>query len=161
MQIENSKFSYRKVRKDEASMLVDYRMQFLEELQGPQDPDRILCLKEDLKEYFQSSLAAGSFIAWMAELNQIPIAFGGMVIQKIPGHFNLINGIQGYILNMYTVPEYRKNGIGAEILEKLIDDGKKLGLNKIYLHSTRAGIEIYKRKGFKEPEFPELEYLDL
>lgn len=161
MHIDKSRIKFRKVGKNDASILVDYRMRFLEELQGPQAPDSVLSLKEDLTQYFGSSLVDGSFIAWIAELNNRPLGFGGMVIYRIPGNFHLMNGMQGYILNMYTVPEYRKNGIGTEILDRLVRDGKKIGLKKIYLHSTKAGIKMYKRKGFKDPEFPELEITDI
>lgn len=152
--------TYRKVNKHEINILVEYRMQFLRELQGPGDPDQETSIKNALTEYFQSSLAEGSFIAWMAELDRKPIGFGGMVIQRIPAHFHLPNGMQGYILNMYTLHEHRRKGIGAEILHRLVNEGKEIGLTRIYLNSTKAGIEIYKRKGFKLPVFPELELLD-
>jgi len=160
MKMDISGIKYRKVRENETSILVEYRMRFLRELQGPQTPDREIYVKGELTEYFNSALVDGSFIAWIAEINHQPIGFGGMVIQRIPAHFHLINGLQGYILNMYTIPEHRKKGVGAEILKRLVDDGRKIGLTRIYLNSTKAGIEIYKRNGFKIPEFPELELLD-
>jgi len=160
MKTDNFVITYRQVGKEETRVLVEYRMRFLRELQGPPIPGQEADVKSQLTHYFESALADGSFIAWMAELDGNPIGFGGMVIQRIPAHFHLINGLQGYILNMYTLPEHRKKGIGAEILNQLVIRGRELGLTRIYLNSTRAGMEVYKRRGFQIPEFPELELLD-
>lgn len=159
MEIDHSVITFRKIGTDEIPLLVEYRLQFLREMQGPRNAQEEVSIKNTLIEYFQSSLSEGSFIAWMAELDHQPIGFGGMVIQRIPAHFYIPNGLQGYILNMYTIPEYREKGIGAEILRRLVREGRKIGLNRIYLNSTLAGIEMYKRNGFKSPDFPELELL--
>lgn len=160
MEIDPSVITFRKVGTDDIPLLVEYRLQFLRELQGPGNPEEEISIKNTLAEYFQSSLPEGSFIAWMAELDNQPIGFGGMVIQRIPAHFHLPNGLQGYILNMYTLPGHREQGIGAEILRRLVSEGKKIGLKRIYLNSTQAGVEIYKRNGFKSPDFPEFELLE-
>jgi ribosomal protein S18 acetylase RimI-like enzyme len=98
-----------------------------------------------------------TFVAIIAEIDTMPLGFGGMVIQHIPGNFNLINGLEGYILSMYTLPGYRKNGIAGEILDRLVTKAKELGLGKIYLHASNDGFGLYKKYGFKEPDLPVLE----
>lgn len=98
-----------------------------------------------------------SFIAVIAEYENRAVGFGGMVIQRIPGNFNLIEGMAGYILNMYTIPDFRKNGICSALLNKLIEEGKNLGVKKFFLHASPDGIELYKRYGFSDPGLPELE----
>ncbi len=116
-------------------------------------------LKEELTKYFQIALNDNSFIGWIAELEGSAIGIGGMVIHKILGNFNFLSGIEGYILNMYTLPTYRGKGICSEILERLINEGKEIGLGKIYLHASNDGINIYRQRGFKVPTMPELEIL--
>lgn len=80
-----------------------------------------------------------------------------MVIQQIPGNFKLINGLEGYIISMYTLPEYRKKGIAGGILDKLLKKGEELGLGKLYLHASNDGISLYKQNGFIETDMPVLE----
>jgi GNAT superfamily N-acetyltransferase len=158
---DKSEINYREAGSDDISMLVEYRVQFLKELQGIPSAEMETDLRKELFDYFQWALANQSYIGLIAELNDDPVGFGGMVIHRMPAHFNLMNGLAGYILNMYTLPVYRKNGIGSEILTRLVSYGKKIKMGRIYLNATREGIELYRSLGFKEPDFPELEYLDI
>jgi ribosomal protein S18 acetylase RimI-like enzyme len=161
MLIDRNKIEYRKIKKDEISILVEYRIRFLLELQGEQPAGKEDTLKKGLYKYFQTSLTDNTYSSWIAEYDNKIIGIGGMVIQTIPGNFNLLNGTEGYILNMYTLPEYRKNRICSEIFDRLVNEGKELGLNKIYLHASNDGIRLYRRKGFAEPVMPELEFVIL
>jgi ribosomal protein S18 acetylase RimI-like enzyme len=149
--------SYRKLGKDEIDLIINNRIAFLYELQGKPSPDRELKLRETLAGYFRKALQDGSFVGWIAEVDNKIAGSGGMVIQQIPGHFNIISGRIGYILNIYTLPEYRNRGIASGIVDRLIEEGEQLGLDKVYLHASQDGIEIYRKKGFCEPDLPELE----
>ncbi|MCF7920053.1 MAG: GNAT family N-acetyltransferase [Candidatus Cloacimonetes bacterium] len=157
MELNQKELKYRRIDCSDISLYVDYRIMFLIELQGDQSPKKEKQLREELTEYFKHAIADKSYIGWIAEYNAKPVGFGGMVIQKIPGHFKYVKGLKGYILNMFTIPEYRRNGISHNILQKLILDGKKLGLNSIYLHATKDGIDLYRKEGFSEPDWPVLE----
>jgi GNAT superfamily N-acetyltransferase len=158
IRFDKSKIKYREAGSEDISMLVDYRIQFLREMQGTPSEEKEADLRKELYGYFQEALATHSYIALIAELDGEPVGFGGMVIQRLPAHFNLMNGMAGYILNMYTVTAYRNNGIGSEILDRLVSYAKKIKLGRIYLNATREGFELYRKKGFREPEFPELEF---
>ena len=58
---------------------------------------------------------------------------------------------------MYTLPEFRRNGISTELLKRLIVDAKLLKIDILNLHATKDGINIYRKFGFTEPIDPELE----
>lgn len=157
MQINREKILYRYLQNDEISLLIDYRILFLKELQGEQPVDKEMNLRKELSVYFNKAMIDNSFVAIIAEIDSKPVGIGGMVIQHIPGNFNLINGLEGYILSMYTLPEYRKNGIAREILDRLVIKGRELRLGKIYLHASNDGFGLYIKYGFKEPDLPVLE----
>jgi GNAT superfamily N-acetyltransferase len=152
-----SNVTYRKLKPDDIDLLVKYRMLFLKELQNPTDKNNEVLLEEKLTNYFNRTLQDNTFIAWVAEYNEEPLSFGGMVVQEIPGHFQFISGRQGYILNMYTLPEYRRKGISTHLLSKLLDEALAMGLTKVYLHATEHGINIYKKVGFEVSSWPVLE----
>lgn len=157
MNIIKENIVYRKLEIDEIPLLVDYRIIFLKELQGDQPIDKERILRNELLNYFEKAFKENSFIAWIAELQSNPVGFGGMVIHQIPGNFKFVSGWEGYILSMYTVPEYRKHGIAREILDRLVKEGRQLGLGKINLHAAKDGIGVYQQYGFKEPASPFLE----
>jgi GNAT superfamily N-acetyltransferase len=70
----------------------------------------------------------------------------------------------GEIKRMYVRKEYRGLGIGRTLLERLIDEAKKLGYPKIRLDSARfmeAAHSLYQSNGFYEIEaYPESEIPD-
>jgi GNAT superfamily N-acetyltransferase len=157
MESNVSNVTYRKLKPEDINLLVKYRMLFLKELQNPTDNNDEVILEDTLINYFSRTLQDNTFIAWVAEKNGEPLSFGGMVVQEIPGHFTFISGKQGYILNMYTLPEYRGKGISTKLLYKLLDEAKALELTKVYLHATEQGINIYKKVGFEVSSWPVLE----
>ncbi|MFO7369306.1 MAG: GNAT family N-acetyltransferase [Bacteroidales bacterium] len=152
-----SAINYRKLRKEEINLITDNRIAFLYELQGKPTPEKESALRKTLAEYFTKALQDNSFIGIVAEADNQLIGSGGMVIQEIPGHFKVPTGRLGYILNIYTLPEYRNQGIASDIVDLLVDEARRIKLDKVYLHASAAGIEIYRKKGFVEPDMPELE----
>jgi ribosomal protein S18 acetylase RimI-like enzyme len=149
--------NYRKLRKDEINLIIDNRISFLYELQGKPTPDKESALRKTLSEYFTKALNDNSFIGIIAEKGDQVIGSGGMVIQEIPGHFKIPTGKIGYILNIFTIAEYRTQGIASAIVDMLVEEARRLKLDKVSLHASAAGIEIYRKKGFVEPDMPELE----
>lgn len=51
-----------------------------------------------------------------------------------------------------TLAEMQRLGFGQSIVQNAIDYAKSIGCEKLVLQSTRAGINLYKKKGFKEVE---------
>ncbi|MBR6444764.1 MAG: tRNA (adenosine(37)-N6)-threonylcarbamoyltransferase complex dimerization subunit type 1 TsaB [Firmicutes bacterium] len=60
---------------------------------------------------------------------------------------------EGHINNVAVAPEYRGRGIGAEIIKKLTDDARKMGIKEFTLEvrvSNRTAIGLYEKFGFKK-----------
>ena len=159
MKIDLTAIKIRKIGQDEVELLTKYRMAYLTELQGEQSPEYQEKLSEELTLYFKEALAENRFFAYMAELKGEILSFGAMVIKKIPGDFNQSSYLEGDILNMYTIPNVRSNGISAMILQQLIDEARNRGISKISLHTTKAGEKLYRKFGFSEPVYPVLELI--
>lgn len=67
------------------------------------------------------------------------------------------SGKNGYLMNIYTLPEYRGEGIGRKIVEFLINDAKEKGTEKIYLESSGAAKHLYYEIGFLDmPDYMKL-----
>lgn len=159
MDIDLSRIIIRKVEPEDISIMTDYRLVYLTELQGERSEDYRRALKEELENYFIKSMDKGSFFAVLAEYENQILSFGGMVIKNIPGDFNKASYMEGDILNMYTIPEARRKGISSMILEELLDNAKEMGLSKVSLHTSKDGEQLYRKFGFKDPVYPVLEIL--
>jgi ribosomal-protein-alanine N-acetyltransferase len=58
---------------------------------------------------------------------------------------------QGLIFSLAVLPEIQNQGIGKEIMKRLIEIAKKEGLKKIYLHAKETNfkaIAFYQKFGF-------------
>ena len=75
-----------------------------------------------------------------------------MAISEWPANRVFLNGKIGTLLNVYTYPEYRKNGIGTNVVKIIIEEAKKLNVAIIELLATKDGKNIYKKIGFIETE---------
>lgn len=157
MKIDHAKLTVRKADVGDVPLLIAYRMRYLTELQGEMDERYKLKLMEDLTRYFDRALTEGRFIAFYAELEGRVVSFGGMVIKEIPGDIYKTSYLEGDILNMYTVPEARRQGVSSVILEALLADAKKRGISKVALHTSKDGEKLYRKYHFNEPAYPYLE----
>ncbi len=57
-------------------------------------------------------------------------------------------GKKSYIMNMYTNPEYRRQGIAFKTLDLLVAEAKARGITAISLEATKMGRALYEKYGF-------------
>lgn len=55
----------------------------------------------------------------------------------------------GYLSNMYVVPERRNAGVGAKLIEALIEVAETNRLERIVLKPTGRSVPLYERQGFR------------
>ncbi|NMB96565.1 MAG: ribosomal protein S18-alanine N-acetyltransferase [Clostridiaceae bacterium] len=70
---------------------------------------------------------------------------------------------EGHITNIAVHPEYRKNGIGSMLLEKLIEISLENGVEKLTLEVRRSNIaakKLYFKYGFKAEGIRKCYYAD-
>lgn len=157
MQIDLSNIKIREIGPQEIELLTNYRLAYLTEMQGEQSDEYHQKLRDELNAYFTEALAENRFFAYLAELKGEILSFGAMVIKTIPGDFNQSSYLEGDILNMFTIPVARRNGISAMILQQLINEARNRGISKIALHTSKDGEKLYRKFGFSEPIYPVLE----
>ena len=58
------------------------------------------------------------------------------------------SGKKAYIMNMYTAPEYRRQGIAIHTLDLLVKNAKEQGVLQITLEATDMGRLLYEKYGF-------------
>ena len=53
-----------------------------------------------------------------------------------------------WCMNMYTAPEYRKQGIAIHTLDLLVKEAREQGVTQITLEATEMGRPLYEKYGF-------------
>src|SRR4030095_4578176 len=98
---------------------------------------------------FADSFRTGTCEAWLAE-SPDGLAIGSvamLIYPRLPSP-ELAATREGYLLNVYTVPGWRKRGIAATLVDASITRARELGLARIRLHASDAGHGVYKKAGF-------------
>lgn len=119
------------------------------ESMGYNDPVLLDRIAEANAHYFATSLPQGKFRAWVAEASGEIVASGGLVIHSIPPTAYNLAGREGYIMNLYTQAEWRRQGVGTAILQAILEYLRAQGIPLVSLHATLDGRRIYESQGFK------------
>ena len=115
------------------------------------DVDMSLVEKESY-EYYKSALETGEHIAYLVYDNENLIGAGGVSFYQVMPTYHNPTGKKAYIMNMYTAPEYRRQGIAINTLDLLVKDAKEQGVLQIALEATDMGRPLYERYGFVKME---------
>lgn len=140
--------------------LIHYRILLLDTVSNRSHPDGVVeNLRKDLAIYFPKAIGNGSYISWLAYSGADLVAVAGMVIYERPASYNCPTGKAGYILNIYTEPQYRRQGICSALIEKLQQSAIEKGISTLALHASDEGEPVYRKYGFAEPHSLVLEKL--
>ena len=134
--------------------LIDFRIRFLIDFGGPQPQEMQDKLAAELRLYFSQHLSNHSYICWFASAENKVVGIGGMKLNEFPGGFKNLTGKRGYIMNMYTLPDFRKKGICSTILQKLMDTAHEHDIHSFELHATKEGEPVYIKNGFEKHDEP-------
>lgn len=115
------------------------------------DVDMSLVEKESY-EYYKSALETGEHVAYLVYDNETFIGAGGVSLYQVMPTYHNPTGKKAYIMNMYTAPEYRRQGIAIHTLDLLVKDVRKQGVSQIALEATEMGRPLYEKYGFVKME---------
>ena len=141
--------NYRKATINDIETLAKIRSIFIMEVTVCSEIERNK-LEIANKIYFESALAEDSFVAWLATDNDKIIATSGLSFSVAPPSLDRLDGKVAYIMNMFTFPDYRKQGIAMKLLERTVEEAKSRGYSKITLNATDMGKPLYEKYGFKD-----------
>ena len=76
------------------------------------------------------------------------IGCASMSYMTIMPTFSHPSGKRAHLMNVYTNPSYRRQGIARKMVNMLIDDAWSKGATEISLDATKLGRPLYESMGF-------------
>ncbi|MDF2985934.1 MAG: GCN5-related N-acetyltransferase [Eubacterium sp.] len=143
---------YRKATIEDINELVRLRIDFVREVQKVESTEGDEQLIETLTEYFGETMKEDAFISWLAIEDGRIVGTSGVCFYKLPPSFKNISGKTAYIMNMYTLPDFRGKGIANILFQKIVEEAKNHGCEKITLNATDMGRPIYRKYGFVDSQ---------
>lgn len=129
--------------------LVELRVAFLRDAGHEIDE---LSLRSAVASYFARALPTDDVLVWVVDDGPRIVSTGAMTVYERMSWDGVSK--EGYVLNMYTVPGFRRRGIASAIVDAMLEHARAndLRLALIALDDARA---IYERVGFA----PDARYL--
>jgi ribosomal protein S18 acetylase RimI-like enzyme len=127
---------------------------YIDEFWGPQPAALMEELRLNHEAYFPKALENQDCIFWLARDANRFAGIGGLLVRTQPGTVKNPSGKVGYIMGMYTMPEYRRRGICHAILDRLESSAAALGIGMLELHASKDGEPAYVSHGFGKHHEP-------
>ena len=141
--------NYKKADLDELDQIIRCRMEFIREDMGPQTAETEAAIQAQLQEYVKNHLNRDCFV-FVAEEDEKIISIAFLLIQEKPANPRFPHGCTGNIMNVYTVPEKRRQGLAGKVIKEIMDFGKTQNLDFLELKAAPMGYPLYKKLGFED-----------
>ena len=136
---------YRLAVLEDCVVLTQLRM----EMRAERDPG--FCreaLYDRTLSFFHRNIASGNHAAFLCEARGKIVATAGLSFFEMPPTGKLPCPKVAKLMNMYTIPAYRRRGIAHEMLRLAADYAREAGCGKIMLNASEMGRPLYEKFGF-------------
>jgi GNAT superfamily N-acetyltransferase len=111
------------------------------------------------RDTLQRMFERGEYIGWLAspenERDHV-VAGAGVQLREVPPHpqtnasgkIDIVSGRQAIIQNVFTEPEWRRRGLAALLIKRIVDWTRQEGVDSLVLHASDEGRALYERLGF-------------
>ncbi len=140
--------SVRRATTEDVDQLVDLRVAFLRD-QGRAGGEAEL--RQAVSEYLARAIPSEDVVVWVVEKDDRIVGTGAMTIYERMSWDGVSR--EGYVLSMYTVPEFRKGGIATAIVDAMLAHAREHDL-RLCLIAMDQARPIYERAGFaRDPRY--------
>jgi GNAT superfamily N-acetyltransferase len=154
----SERFAIRLATIADAALIATHRARMFQDM-GDLPPEPFETLREKSLISLRALLARGEYIGWLAlPVQDLGIVAGGAGVQirhvlphpltRSKGAKTIAQGRHAIILNVFTEPEWRRQGVALLLLRRIIEWSRDERLDSLVLHSSEAGRSLYERLGF-------------
>ena len=140
--------NYKRASLDDLELLVATRIEVLRSANGLDERTDMTDVKEQSRDYFRRGFQNNSFAAYLVLDGSRLAGAGGVSFFRVMPTYHNPSGWKAYIMNMYTRPEYRRQGIAYRTLDLLVKAARGRGIGCITLEATKMGRPLYEKYGF-------------
>jgi GNAT superfamily N-acetyltransferase len=139
---------YREAAPGDIPILADFRLKMFRDMGAIRGETQAQDLVEESTDYFLSVFGTDRLLALIAEVDGVPVGAGILAISRMAPKPGNLSGMEGYLYNLYTLPEWRNKGVGSQIFQRLLAMAENRGVKYQWLFATQDGQNIYARQGF-------------
>jgi GNAT superfamily N-acetyltransferase len=138
----------RAAKLEDCSVILHHRRSMFQDM-GEGTSEDLDKMVEATAPWLTRALTDGSYQGWLAEHAEGKIvAGGGVLISSWPAGPRDPITKRAVIINVYTEPEFRGQGLARRLMLLMIQWLKDQGLSSVVLHASDAGRHLYETLGF-------------
>lgn len=147
----SSAWSIRPAGPDDTEAQIAFRLAMFVEIRPELTSEELERFEEITRDYFARAIPAGEWLAWVATADDTGevVSTGGIVLRHEPPTPGNMCGVEAYVLNVYTLPEWRRRGIAEAIMRAIIEHCEREKIPRVTLRATEAGSRVYSKLGFE------------
>ena len=153
------KFHFKKATQADIDLLVQIRIETLRAANGLAQDTPMPEVEANVRQHYIHALAHGTHTALLAYSGEALAGCGGISFYSVLPTYHNPTGQKAYLMNMYTRPAYRRQGLALHMLTLLVQEARAKGITQIQLEATPAGRSLYQKYGFvplpNEMELPQ------
>ena len=135
---------FRKAGMEDLALVAEYRKKMIAD-SGQKDTG----IDKELEEYTREKMEDGSLVEWLTEEEGEVVATGAIVFyHMLPSSYNR-TGWKGFIANMWTRPDHRRQGLATRMLDLCVAEARARGVTQLWLGASAVGKPVYQKYGFK------------
>jgi GNAT superfamily N-acetyltransferase len=142
----------------DADIIARHRARMFQDM-GDIPPELFESFRAKSHEKIRSMLDRGEYIGWLAApqdaADNIVAGAGAQLREVMPhpgtgpnGEATIASGRHAIVINVYTEPEWRRQGLGALLMKQIIDWSREQKLDRLVLHAAENARPLYERLGF-------------
>jgi GNAT superfamily N-acetyltransferase len=138
----------------DTELIAEHRVAMFHDM-GAIQPELEPLLLRASAAYFASAIPSGEYVGWIGHPpdDSSPVAGGGVQLRSLLPRPNaagdgLLLGREGLVLNVYTVPSWRRRGVGKQIMDTIIAWAAEARVVRLVLSASPAGRSLYEQIGF-------------
>jgi GNAT superfamily N-acetyltransferase len=121
---------------------------------GTLDLAALEAMEVRFRPWVQQKMEQGEFFTWLAEDDRGRVVAGaGLWVQEWAPTPHYLEGRRGYVLNVYTHPDYRRRGLARRLMLVIEAWCREHGIPVLTLHASPDGRPLYESLGFGPTNF--------
>ena len=142
-------YRVRLARPDEAALIARHRALMFRDMGEVDDPGASAIENASI-DHVAALMEAREYFGFLAEAGDAIAGGGGVWLRPLlprPGRPH--GSFEAYVLNVYTEPEHRRQGVARAILGAILDWCGQRKVARIVLHASEEGRPLYEDLGFE------------
>ena len=142
-------FEIRQATIDDAEIIASHRRAMFLEM-GYRDHAVLDAMVTAFRPWLHRRMEIGEYLAWLAVRADGSVVAGlGLWLMDWPPHMVGPGSRRGNILNVYTNPDSRRQGLARRLMKVALDWCRANRIRAVILHASNDGRPLYEKLGFR------------